>query len=256
MKHTALFGFEVYTGSTESLAQAIVEAVQKGETLYQASLNASKLALCRRSDRFRDTLRGFDVLSADGMSVVWASRLCGARTEERVAGIDLMDRLLGLSTVHSIPIYLLGARGDVLERAAAKMLSSHPSLRIAGTHHGYFDARDEDGIVSAINQSGAKILFVGMGSPGKEELLARQRPRLKVRFAMGVGGAYDIWAGDVPRASVRMQRYGLEWFHRMLQEPRRLAGRYLHDNALFALVVARELMAVRRRRVSHAQRTR
>ena len=247
MSETTLFGLRIYSGSIDALIPRVLDKIEKGARIYNASINASKVAMCYRSDSFRRTMLSFDLLTADGMSIVVGARLCGFRVHERIGGIDLMGRLLAAAGPHGLSVYLLGARPAVLERAAAAMQKTYPDLRIAGMRDGYFDPEDEDNVVREVSLSGADLLFMGMGSPRKEEFLIRNRERLNVRYAMGVGGAFDVWAGHVRRAPRWVQNCGMEWFYRLWQEPRRLGGKYLRDNALFAALLAREMCGLGRR---------
>ena len=119
-------------------------------------------------------------------------------------------------------------------------------MPVAGSQHGYFD--DERAVVRRIRDSGARLLFVGMPSPRKEYMLAQWMPRLGPLFAMGVGGSFDVWAGHTRRAPRWMQRAGLEWLYRLVQEPRRMWRRYLLGNVRFTAIVMRERRRLRRRR--------
>jgi N-acetylglucosaminyldiphosphoundecaprenol N-acetyl-beta-D-mannosaminyltransferase len=171
--------------------------------------------------------------------VVWAARLLGVRVPERVAGIDLMGRLIALCETEDWPVYFLGAKDDVLAGFEAEALRRHPQLRVAGRRNGYFSADHEAGIAETIRASGARLLLVAISSPMKERFLARNMERLGPLLAVGVGGSFDVWAGKATRAPLWMQRVGLEWFHRFAQEPRRMWKRYLVGNLRFAWIVLR-----------------
>jgi len=152
-----------------------------------------------------------------------------------------MARLLDEAEQHGFSVFFLGAEASVLERAVAAIRSRHPRLKIAGTRDGFFAPSSEEEVATSIRSSGADLLFVGMGSPYKEEFLARRRDTLGVHFAMGVGGSFDVWAGLTHRAPLWIQRVGLEWLYRTLQEPRRLLPRYLRDNMVFVRLLAGEI---------------
>jgi N-acetylglucosaminyldiphosphoundecaprenol N-acetyl-beta-D-mannosaminyltransferase len=139
-------------------------------------------------------------------------------------------------------VYFIGATQEVLARFLSAAREEHPHLQIAGSRDGYFDERDESEIAAAVREAGPDLLFVGISSPKKEFFLARNLEKMGVPFAMGVGGAFDVGARVVRRAPVWMQRAGLEWFHRLLQEPRRMWRRYVFGNARFAGRVIRELV--------------
>ena len=208
-------------------------------------LNAGKCVLMQDEPDVRAIVARCEVVNADGQSVVWAARFLGLGVPERVAGIDLMGRLIGLCESEGWPVYFLGAKDEVLAAFEAEALRRHPRLRVAGRRNGYFRADDEAGISDAVRASGARLLLVGISSPMKERFLARNLERMGPLLAMGVGGSFDVWAGKATRAPMWMQRAGLEWFHRFAQEPRRMWRRYLVGNLRFAWIVLRARLASR-----------
>jgi len=215
------------------------ELILAGRPAQHVVLNAGKCVLMEDEPDIREIVAACDLVNADGQSVVWAARFLGLRVPERVAGIDLMGRLLSLCEAEGWPVYFLGATDDVLEEFSRVASARHPKLRIAGRRNGYFQTEDEPTIVDAIRESGARLLLVGISSPMKERLLARHLNQLGPVLAMGVGGSFDVWAGKTTRAPAWMQRVGLEWFHRFAQEPRRMWRRYLVGNLRFAWIVFR-----------------
>lgn len=224
------------------------ETVRRCEQLIEARagaqhvcLNAAKIVAVEHDRRLRDIVRGCELVSADGQSVVWAARLLGRRLPERVAGIDLMHRLLALAEHRGYRVFIPGARRDVLDEAVRRLSEAHPGLELAGTRDGYFTDAENDEVCDEIRSARPHILFVAMSSPKKEYWLAEHGRRLEVPLLVGVGGAIDVVAGVTRRAPRWMQRAGLEWFFRFLQEPRRLARRYVVTNIRFALLVGRAL---------------
>ena len=203
-------------------------------------LNAGKCVLMHDEPDVRAIITRCDVVNADGQSVVWAARFMGIPVPERVAGIDLMERLLEAAATEGWPVYLLGARPDVLRDFELEATRRYPALKVAGSRDGYFRPEEESTIAEEIRDSGARLLFVAISSPLKERFLARQLGSMGPVFAMGVGGSFDVWAGRTTRAPRWMQRSGLEWFHRFAQEPRRMWRRYLIGNLRFASLVLRE----------------
>ena len=175
------------------------------------------------------------------MGIVLAARLLGIGVPERVAGIDLFERLLDLCARRGYRPFFLGARPEMLGQAVATVQARHPGLLFAGYRNGYFSASEEGGVVTEIAESRADCLFIGMPTPRKERFLARHSEALRVPFVMGVGGSFDVLAGFVRRAPVVVQALGLEWLFRMAQEPLRLGPRYLKTNAAFAAILARAL---------------
>lgn len=206
-----------------------------------ASINAAKLVRIQEDADLCAALWDSDLVTADGQPVVWVARLFGRRLRERVAGIDLMEALLAHGDARGWSVFLLGARPDVVTEVAATLSARHPGLEIVGARDGYFGADEEDEIVAEIAAAAPDLLFVALDTPRKELFLARHRAALRARFAMGVGGAFDVLSGRRRRAPVWAQRVGLEWLFRLLQEPRRLLRRYAVGNAQFVALVVREL---------------
>jgi N-acetylglucosaminyldiphosphoundecaprenol N-acetyl-beta-D-mannosaminyltransferase len=214
------------------------ELIRSDGYSQHVAINVAKLVAIRDDPSLQAIVDGCDVVSADGQGVVWASKVLGRPLPERVAGVDLMMDLIALAEEHDYGIYILGAKPDVLERAASVLQERHPRLRIAGRQHGYFADEDEQRVCEDIRASRAHILLVAISSPRKERFLGEHGPTLGVPFAMGVGGSIDIVAGVTRRAPVRWQRLGLEWLYRLLQEPRRMFRRYAVTNARFAWILA------------------
>jgi N-acetylglucosaminyldiphosphoundecaprenol N-acetyl-beta-D-mannosaminyltransferase len=207
----------------------------------------SPTTLMRARDQpvYLDAISGFSLLTADGQSVVWASRWLGSPVPERVAGVDLMMALLPVAAREGYGVYLLGATPDVLRDAESAIVRSYPGIRIDGRRDGYFRDSEEVDVVADIAGSGAKLLFIAMPTPQKEYFVARHREELNVAFALGVGGTFDILAGRTKRAPRWMQRLALEWVFRVAQEPRRLARRYVVGNTRFIFLLTKTLLEAR-----------
>jgi N-acetylglucosaminyldiphosphoundecaprenol N-acetyl-beta-D-mannosaminyltransferase len=152
---------------------------------------------------------------------------------ERVAGIDLMEKILARCAIEGFRPFFLGATEQVVQRAIDNVLQRFPDLQIAGVHHGYFTPDHEADVVKFIGASGADCLFIGMPTPRKERFLNKYRDVLTAPFIMGVGGAFDVTAGNVTRAPMWMQRSALEWLYRVYQEPGRMWWRYLSTNTVY-----------------------
>jgi N-acetylglucosaminyldiphosphoundecaprenol N-acetyl-beta-D-mannosaminyltransferase len=213
--------------------------IREARAAQHVVINAGKCVLMEDEPDVREIVARCALVNADGQGVVWAARFLGVRVPERVAGIDLMGRLIALCAGEGWPVYFLGARDDVLDAFTAEGLRRHPSLIVAGRRNGYFKFEDEGSIADAIRASGARLLLVGISSPMKERFLARNLDRMGPVLAMGVGGSFDVWAGKTTRAPEWMQRAGLEWFHRFAQEPGRMWRRYLIGNLRFGGLVLR-----------------
>lgn len=210
---------------------------------YNIAINAAKVVEFQEDEQLREAIREAHLLTADGQSVVWAARLLGHALPARVAGTDLMQALLPHAAARGYSVYLLGASDEVVRACVAKAQALYPGLRVAGYRNGYFRRDDEAQIVAEIRDAKPDILFLGFGTPAKEYFMHRHYRALDVPFVMGVGGSFDVFAGIVARAPRWMQRMGLEWAFRLLQEPRRMWKRYLVGNSRFLWLVAREWVA-------------
>lgn len=216
------------------------DAIRSRRPVQHVAINAAKLIALRSDDELRRAIEGCELITADGQPIVWASRLLGDGLPDRVTGIDLMFRILQLADDRGLRIYVLGGRATVLERAVRRIRARYPHLAIVGHHHGYYDGTQEAAIAQTIATVAPDVLFVAMSSPGKEHFLARHRDTMAVPVVMGVGGAIDVVAGVRRRAPIPLQRLGLEWLFRLIQEPRRLLKRYLSTNVRFMVLLIRE----------------
>lgn len=216
----------------------------------QHSLSAVKLPHAHANPELFNALAKCECLSADGMGIVWAARLLGVSIPERVTGIDLMTDLLARFSADQTRVFLLGAKPDVLDKLQAKLRMAYPGLVIAGAHHGY--EPDDAKLAEIIRQSHADALFVALPSPRKELFVDRFAPQTGCRFAMGVGGAFDVLAGDIQRAPKLWQRAGLEFLWRICCQPRYMLPRYVSGLFAFAKLVVPEIGRVRLRRMRSA----
>jgi N-acetylglucosaminyldiphosphoundecaprenol N-acetyl-beta-D-mannosaminyltransferase len=231
----------------EQTVERVVEVMRRGGCHSQFSLNAAKVVEAHRDAELREFLLRATIVSADGQSLVWAGKLLGVPLPERVAGIDLLIGLLAAFEQEGFSAYFLGSREPVIARAVERIAALYPSLRIAGFHHGHFSPADDEQVAAEIRDAAPDALFVGMSSPRKEYWIDTYQAQTGAGFAMGVGGSFDVLAGVRRRAPAPVQRLGLEWAFRTAQEPRRLLGRYVRTNAVFAGLVSREVLRSLRR---------
>lgn len=239
-----LFDMPLDLLTMEQTVERCVELVESRIAAQHVVTNAGKVVLAAENPRLREIISGCALVNADGQSVVWAGRMAGLTVPERVAGIDLMARLLAEAERRAWPVYFLGARPEVLEVCVSKAQERYPQLSVAGSRDGYFD--DDRAVADMIRSNGTRLLLIGISSPRKEYFASEMLPHLGGALVVGVGGSFDVWAGLAKRAPIWMQRCGLEWFYRLVQEPRRMWRRYLVGNTRFLLLTLRE---VRRQRV-------
>jgi len=219
----------------------IDRAIQDGDHLNHVVLNAGKVVMMQEDTQLFNSVVSCDLINADGQSVVWAARFLGKKIPERVAGADLMQELVRLANEKGYKCFFFGAKEEVVKKVVSIYEEQYGSQIIAGYRNGYYSVDEEHLIAQEIAQSGTQLLFVAITSPKKENFLHEYRDILKdVNFTMGVGGTFDVIAGVTRRAPLWMQRTGMEWFYRFLQEPRRMWKRYLVGNAKFIKLVFRE----------------
>ena len=237
-----VLGCEIDRVDFEHALHICEQAIESRHFVQHMAVNAAKLVTMRHDEALRRSVTGCDLITADGQSIVWASRLLGDPLPERVAGIDLMVGLLQRASLRGYRVYILGAKPEVLEAAVIAIRARYPGVVIAGARHGYYSDAEADEVATEIAASKPDILFVAMTSPRKEYFLERYGHDVSAPFVMGVGGAVDVLAGITKRAPVALQRLGVEWLFRLAQEPRRLARRYLQTNLIFLGLVSRALV--------------
>ena len=240
MNKITLFGCPIDNLGFDDTVRRIEDSIQKRQPIRHCAINAAKIVKIQSDRKLREIVVSSDVISPDGQSIVWASRFLKKPLPERVTGIDLMQKLLELAANKGYKVFLLGAREEVISRLTEKLKQKLPRLNLVGWRNGYFSTAEEKEIVEEINQKKPDILFVGMSSPKKEYWMSKYQSSLKVSFCMGVGGGFDVLVGKIKRSPQWMQKLGLEWFHRFLQEPTRMWKRYLVTNTLFLFYLLKE----------------
>lgn len=233
-------GIPVANLTEDETVAAIDKLISQDGSHYAAVVNAAKIVAANRDQALKKILLEADLVTADGMSVVWASRVLGQPLKQRVTGIDLFQRLVEHAAQRGLSVYFLGAREESVRGVVESFTNKYPLLKVAGYRNGYFDSSECESLCKSISLSGADLLFVAMGSPAQEYWIASNLARTGVRFAMGVGGSFDHLSGLAQRAPRWMQRSGLEWFYRLAHEPRRLWRRYLIGNLAFIWMIGRQ----------------
>ncbi len=185
-----------------------------------------EIIMCAKEDlQMREILNNADLCTADGIGVVYGSKILKDPVPERVAGFDLTCALLERISKTNDGVFLFGAKPGVADIAKANLEEKYPGIKIAGTRDGYFKPEEEEEIVNQINQSGAKLLLVCLGAPKQEKWIDAHKKDLKVNLCMGVGGTLDVLAGTVKRAPKIFIKLNLEWAYRLLKNPSRI-GRF------------------------------
>ena len=198
-----------------------------------------------RDEQFRGQMSAFDVVASDGQPVRWAlNKFHKANLSDRVYGPELTIRLCAAAAEAGVPIYLYGSSDDVIALLKQNLLAKYPALKIAGAEAPPFrplTAEEDAAVIKRINDSGAKLVFIGIGCPKQEVFAFEHRESIK-GVQLCVGAAFDFHAGQKKIAPAWMQKRGLEWLYRLCSEPRRLWKRYLVNNSIFVMLVLRQML--------------
>lgn len=225
----------------EETVHRIDDAIQKNTKINHVVVNAGKVAAMHTDRQLFESVVSCDLINADGQSIVWAARFLGYKIPERVAGVDLMQALVKLAHEKAYKCFFLGAKEEVVREVVEIFSAKYGPSMIAGYRNGYFTKQEEPDVAKQISDSCAQLLFVAITSPKKENFLFDHKNLLKnINFTMGVGGAFDVIAGITKRAPIWMQKIGMEWFFRFLQEPKRMWRRYLIGNTRYIWLVLAE----------------
>lgn len=233
-----MMGCQIDNLTMEETLQTVEGFIQSGKPHQHVVVNVDKMVKANRDPDLLRIINECALINVDGMPVVWAARLLGKPLKARVTGVDLFEALMQRAAQKGWRVYLLGAHEEVVAGVRQVYEKKYPNFKIVGYRNGYWAPDEESEVVEQITAAKADLLFVAISSPMKELFLNRYQADMKIPFAMGVGGTFDVVAGKVKRAPVWMQKSGLEWFYRFLQEPRRMFRRYfIDDMAFFGLIL-------------------
>jgi N-acetylglucosaminyldiphosphoundecaprenol N-acetyl-beta-D-mannosaminyltransferase len=249
--HVELLGTPIDRVRHEEAMEAIENYVRARTPRQIATVNLDFLRIARGHEAFAATIRDADMALADGMPLVWASKLAGAPLPQRIAGIDLVEAICDRGSSLGWSIFLLGAEPGIGFAASVAMLRRHPGLRIAGVYSppvGVWDDLEEKRIRDRITEANPDVLLVALGAPRQDIWIAENKVRLGVPVSIGVGCTFDVVCGAKLRAPRWLQRLGLEWAFRLVTEPKRLWKRYLSDLPTFGRLMLSSLRSRFRRR--------
>ncbi len=210
-----------------------------------AYANAHTINVAYADPAYREVLLRAGVVLNDGSGIALAARISGDRFSANLNGSDFNPRILELAAERGWPVYFLGGRPGVAATAAARLKARYPNLQVAGSRHGYWRLEETVQVIEAIRDSGATVVMAALGNPLQEKWLDKHLGSTGARIGVGVGAFLDFVAGEVPRAPAWMNRWGIEWVFRLVQEPGRLWKRYVLGNPLFLARVLRGRLAKR-----------
>lgn len=226
----------------------MAQAVEKVESFFSlsdrtrlvATANAEMVMMANDDSELKEILAGADLVVADGAGVVWAARHQGDIMPERVAGFDLVQELLKKSAQKKYKVFFLGAGIGVAEQAKTQAEIKYPGVNIVGVRDGYFKPDVEKEIINEINELNPDLLLVALGVPRQEKWIKNNLEKLNVKVAIGVGGTFDVMAGNIKRAPLWMQKANLEWSYRLFLQPQRIFRMMSIPKFMFKIILGKK----------------
>jgi N-acetylglucosaminyldiphosphoundecaprenol N-acetyl-beta-D-mannosaminyltransferase len=238
-----LLSINVHTGTSAEFVESIISMAEGRKSTYVCVANAHMVVEAHNDPAFAAVVKNADIITPDGVPLIWALRLLYRLKQERIAGMDLLPALLREASILKLPVFFYGGTEQMLEKTTIYLKKQLSPLNIVGTYNPPFRSlsnSEEDEVVRLINHSGASIVFVVLGCPKQERWMALMKHRVN-SVMIGIGGALPVLIKMQKRAPVWMQNIGLEWLFRLGQEPKRLFKRYAVTNSVFIYLVLRGL---------------
>lgn len=232
----------VSTGSFKNMSDDIISLAVSGQSANVCVANVHMLVEAHEDASFATVVNSANIVTPDGMPLIWAMRLLHGVKNDRVAGMDLLPRLLNAAIEKNISVFFYGGSQKMLDATSAYIKNVYPALSIAGLYSPPFrplTKEEDESVIKMINNSGARLVFVVLGCPKQEKWMDAMKGKINATM-IGVGGALPVLVGEQKRAPQWMQRNGLEWLYRLIQEPGRLWKRYFYTNAVFILLLVKE----------------
>jgi N-acetylglucosaminyldiphosphoundecaprenol N-acetyl-beta-D-mannosaminyltransferase len=244
-----LCGIQIDKYSFNEVVEKITNhAISKGKPEYVVTPNAQHILTLQKDTHFRKIYRDALLVVPDGVSLLWSAQFLKTPLNGRVNGTDLFEQLCAVADKKGLKIFLLGGRPGAVEAVEETLLNRHPNLKIVGTHcpsYGFESQPQELALIkSKIKAATPDILFVGLGAPKQENWIYANYQDIKVPISVGIGVSFELVANMVQRAPMWMQKWGLEWFFRLLVEPKRLWKRYIVGNPQFMWLVFKQRLGL------------
>ena len=214
-----ILGAQIANLTCEEAAEIILKRLNEKETTCVYTPNSEIIENFRKDTELINLLNSADILTADGAGVVLGSKILKTPLKGRCAGYDVACRLIEMCADKDISFYFFGSKEEIGIKAKENLIKKYPSLKIVGTHSGYFN--DDEDIASIINEKSPDIVFVCLGAPKQEKWIYNNKEKLKGKVLMGLGGSLDVFAGEVKRAPDIFIKLNLEWFYRLIKQPSR-----------------------------------
>ena len=220
MHETDILGIRINNMGMDEAFGETVKLLKKGSPAIVFTPNSEIIYMAKNDEEFRNVLNSSDINTADGIGVIYASRLLKDPIPERVPGYDLACRLISYMNENKSSLFLFGGKPGVAETAAEKISAEYPDINICGTQNGYFDSSEE--IIAKINAADPDFVFVCLGAPKQEKWMFEHKDELNLKVMLGLGGSLDVFAGNVKRAPKFFIKLNIEWFYRLITNPSRI----------------------------------
>jgi N-acetylglucosaminyldiphosphoundecaprenol N-acetyl-beta-D-mannosaminyltransferase len=237
MQKETYFGVNVSPLSYDEILVDLEKRMKKNEKSTIIAVNPEKVIKAENDAQLKELINKSTYQIPDGIGILLASKLKGGRIRSRVTGVDMMDRLLQFAADKGYKVFLYGAKEEVVKKAKENIEKKYPSIQISGYENGY--VQDPQTVIDKINASQADILFVAMGSPKQELWIREHMHSVHAKVFQGVGGSFDVFAGQVKRAPLFYRKLGLEWFYRLMKEPKRFKRQLALPKFLIKVLTSR-----------------
>lgn len=250
METIEIFGVKVHNTTLEEATRTI-ESYLRGEKLNIIYTPNTEIVMVAKDDnKLKELLNNGNLITADGIGLIYGSRIKKRPLQERVTGFDMSINMLKIANANNYSLYLLGGKDGIAKNAAENIKKDYPNIKIAGYHHGYFkgshtgdvSSQDEKNIVNEISSVNPDIIFVGLGFPRQEIWIDSNKDKIKARVIIGNGGVMDILSGNAKRAPEIYQRLGLEWFYRLVRDPSRIKRQMVLPKFMFKVIFGKDVI--------------
>lgn len=237
-KQVNVLGIDFFNATKEEIADILINRIENKDKTFVVTANPEIVMYANKHDEYKQILGAADYIVPDGIGIVIGAKILKQPLKERVAGFDLMNELLSAANKNAWRVYFLGAKESVIEKTVKNIANTYPNLVVSGFHHGYFDINDE-AIADKIKASKPDLVFVALGYPKQEMWIHNHLPMFDKGLFMGVGGSFDVWAGEVKRAPYFWRKLNLEWLYRLIRQPSRWRRMLFLPQFLFKIIKKR-----------------
>jgi N-acetylglucosaminyldiphosphoundecaprenol N-acetyl-beta-D-mannosaminyltransferase len=221
LNYKEVLGYNFVNNNMNELVTEVNSRITSSQKTFIVTANPEILTYAHTNPSYENILKSANYIIPDGAGIIIASKILGNPLQERLAGFDLMERLLHLSDEKRLSIYFLGTKPHIIKLAVANIQKKYPDINIVGYHHGYFKEADHDNIVTEIREKNPDIVFVGLGFPKQEKWISENLEQFNKGIFIGLGGCFNVWAGVAKRAPKIWRNLNLEWLYRLFKQPSR-----------------------------------